>query len=114
MNPYWTNGISTLHLADARELPLPDGSAWLPALGHCGERTGWGHEEGLEPSGSTRDIVSDSTYSTPGNVEGGVARDDSGRYGLNAATPTGMRSLGQAMLLLAVGEGLEGNATRVG
>ena len=29
MKPHWTNGHSELHLADARSIPLPDGSV------HC-------------------------------------------------------------------------------
>ena len=29
MKPYWTNGVATLHHADARAIPLPDGSV------HC-------------------------------------------------------------------------------
>ena len=29
MKPYWQNGIASLHQADAREIPLPDGSV------HC-------------------------------------------------------------------------------
>ena len=27
--PYWSNGVATLHQADARAIPLPDGSV------HC-------------------------------------------------------------------------------
>ena len=29
MEPHWANGLSTLYHADAREIPLPDGSV------HC-------------------------------------------------------------------------------
>ena len=29
MNHYWTNGVSTLFRADAREIPLPDKSVYM-------------------------------------------------------------------------------------
>ena len=55
MPSYWSNGVSTLHLADARAMPLPDASVHMcvtspPYWGLRDYGLQWGGGIGLEPT----------------------------------------------------------------
>ena len=99
MTPYWTNGLSTLYHADAREIPLPDGSVHCavtspPYFGlrdyGLGEWQGGdadcGHEREYAKSDSST-VTGGVGNSNSGNAQGGWPNNTCGHCGAVQESP---------------------------